>query len=476
MIIGGETDSNENGSTSEIVILGSTSGSNSTTLTTLPSVQANVFNPASLQIKQAPRQAYLRTNSTNYPAANGSSNRSISSLTVTTTPVIVRSTTNLTQVQLKRLCSKRGKEEALSNSSSSDEEEQQRTSKTTSPPNQKLHQLILNTPAQTTTTTSPMTQTTGMGPLKLTFNKSNTNNLLTVNMINPSSQPQITPVVSAASSHLASSSTAASSSSNSSISWSSLASSIAVTTMVNNSSSSVNESTSFSIADPDQIVTSPSSFTSSSSSSPSFSSSSSSSSSSSPYLKSQKSSIDQDYDSKYASSYSAASPTSICSSSATNDGTIDLQDDNSSTASGPIYVRQPGFEHHAHEVLANSNTTTPKIRNFSNLNLTTDQQQQQRIPAERITRVKKSDSASTLLGSKPSLDKTTSTKAKKKLCMMTSDSAMNDVNMLAGQLNNNSVNNNNLIPERHNVHLKPLSNRAKRGQSENPSDLFHTLT
>lgn len=151
----------------------------------------------------------------------------------------------------------------------------------------------------------------------------------------------------------------------------------------------------------------------------------------------------------FLDSFSAASPTSICSSSATNDGTIDLQDDNSSTASGPIYVRQPGFEHHAHEVVAVTGQPTPKIRNFSNLNLTNNE----RIPAERITRVKKSDSANTLLGNKPSvMDK----KVKKKLCMMTSDTSSETMNAL------NSGNS--LIPDRHNVHLKPLSNKAKRGK------------
>lgn len=47
---------------------------------------------------------------------------------------------------------------------------------------------------------------------------------------------------------------------------------------------------------------------------------------------------------------SISSPTSCCSSVTTNDGLLDF-DDSSSTASGPVYVRQPGFEHHAHEVI-----------------------------------------------------------------------------------------------------------------------------
>ena len=52
-----------------------------------------------------------------------------------------------------------------------------------------------------------------------------------------------------------------------------------------------------------------------------------------------------------SASFSAASPTSECCSLATSsDSAIDLHDDNSSTASGPIYVRQPGFDHHAHEL------------------------------------------------------------------------------------------------------------------------------
>lgn len=186
---------------------------------------------------------------------------------------------------------------------------------------------------------------------------------------------------------------------------------------------------------------------------------------------------------------SVASPTSCCSSLTTNDGIIDLHDDNSSTASGPIYVRQPGFEHHAHEVVLEqqikiqSTTSSPqqglinqdlnaKLSSLKNFIINSDNTNNK---ASRIMNklnkksdlinlpnpVLKSQSNSMSTGS---INVTTSScsntsltspnnkpsKAKKKLCIMNAD--LND-----------SSSNDAISPDKQNILLKPISNKSKRG-------------
>ncbi len=105
-----------------------------------------------------------------------------------------------------------------------------------------------------------------------------------------------------------------------------------------------------------------------------------------------------------------ASPTSCCSSygSGNNDSAIDLHDDNSSTASEPIYIRQPGFEHHAHEVQLDETT-------LFNLEQTlTTTAKKKKLNEKNISFLTSGLSVS-------GVSKKPSNKCKKKLCLMIGD-------------------------------------------------------
>ena len=111
-----------------------------------------------------------------------------------------------------------------------------------------------------------------------------------------------------------------------------------------------------------------------------------------------------------------ASPTSS-SNGANNDSAIDLQDDNSSTASGPIYVRQPGFEHHAHEIQMSSNgdnlLVVPSAIDTSNSHCAINSVNQKMS--------KKSEKTISFLTNSVNNTAKVNTKAKKKMCLMVSD-------------------------------------------------------
>ncbi len=111
-----------------------------------------------------------------------------------------------------------------------------------------------------------------------------------------------------------------------------------------------------------------------------------------------------------------ASPTS----SANNDSAIDLHDDNSSTASGPIYVRQPGFEQHAHEVQIDEQT----LRSLDQVLASTTGPVKK--PAKKVNEKNISflTSGMALSTSKPS------NKAKKKLCMMIGETVQGKLRFL----------------------------------------------
>jgi len=176
-------------------------------------------------------------------------------------------------------------------------------------------------------------------------------------------------------------------------------------------------------------------------------------------------SSDSDYGSLISSnnlSFSISSPTSCCSSSTHSSGNIssniDLNDDNSSTASGPIYVRQPGFEFHAHEVTTSSTPIIPIIIG--------EQQQQQQQQHQKTVKNLTTGKTSKKNENKPANTTTTTTttttklnnKAKKKLCMM-----LNSTDTLSPIIPIHSNNNNNNNKEYNNsIHLKPISNKAKR--------------
>lgn len=233
---------------------------------------------------------------------------------------------------------KRVKDEALSNSSSSDEESEshnQLLSQSEQQPlaqRQKLCQTGLQSSQNDNNKPQQINMTTNKGSSRL-----NVNHVV--------QQPKITPVVSQAERERLANST----SNNSQES--------AVTNgMICPSPNYLNQSMESSTSD---------------STNTSYSSSSLSKSTCSSSQKSSQSSLD----SPDMSFSCVASPTSCCSSSsANNDSAIDLHDDNSSTASGPIYIRQPGFEHHAHEVIEASShpqltfTSIPAVAVVNNNN------------------------------------------------------------------------------------------------------------
>ena len=111
-----------------------------------------------------------------------------------------------------------------------------------------------------------------------------------------------------------------------------------------------------------------------------------------------------------------ASPTSS-SNGANNDSAIDLQDDNSSTASGPIYVRQPGFEHHAHEIkmssYGDSLLEAQPVTDTSNSRCAVNS------VAQKTS--KKSEKTISFLTNSANNATKVNTKAKKKMCLMASD-------------------------------------------------------
>ena len=388
------------------------------------------------------RHIYLRANSTNTAGTktltklpNFASNLSIAtsqlnaSSTVISTPVLINKTGQLSKIQLSRATSKRGKEEALSNSSSSDEEEQKETCilptnlkivNSTSQPSFvsnnssfKLQQLILNPNKVQAATTST--------PIQLKQLDSNKNALLALN------QPHITPVVNSAA---AAAALAAAQSSNANIAPVVSQSILSTSSSSSSSASSSPSSAHLNSSESELAVSSPSSSPSSLS------------------FKSQKSSIDHEYTN---SSLSAASPTSCCSSSATNDVGIDLHDDNSSTASEPTYARQPGFEHHAHEVVVMQKLPHATPKSLANVNMN----------KTMLNKLKKGETCSSLLSKQQQqLQKNepkSTNKAKKKLCMMNSDVANLNVGINGGETVSGSE-----LADRQNVQLKPISNRAKR--------------
>ncbi|CAF0716223.1 unnamed protein product [Brachionus calyciflorus] len=274
---------------------------------------------------------------------------------------------------------KRGKEEALSNSSSSDEEDLNNQKA------QKQPALTIN-----------------LKPISV---KPRFNNMLSLNVSNTTisqAPPFITPVVSCSNS----------------------STSLCFTSPSNYLNTNLEH----------ELINSPSSLSTSSSCC---------SSSSSPYsglssassVKSQKSCSDQDFSS---SILSIGSPTSCCSSLTTNDGIIDLNDDNSSTASGPIYIRQPGFEHHAHEVVKQQDTNSTKMLNTLK-NFVINNSSEKKI--NKIVSKKLNYSSST--GALPETFDS-KTKVKKKLCIMN--------NECLTQIENTES------P----IQLKPISNRQKR--------------
>jgi hypothetical protein len=370
-------------------------------------------NPTSTtpKLPSAFNEMKLSFNNNNSTQLQSLQQQQIQSITVTP-PIILNKTTSsttnssssllLTKTQLNRITSvssKRGKDEALSNSSSSDEEtehqhrnqqqQQQRVNNTNQSNNQKL-QLILNN---------------GNSLKSLMSNKQT--NLLTITQQQqqPSQsqqQPYITPVVSAASVAAAAAAAASSSTAH---------------------QSSINYTTE------SDLINSPSSMSSNKS--------------------------ESDYGSLINSnlSFSISSPTSCCSSSnssscTTNDSSsaIDLNDDNSSTASGPIYVRQPGFEFHAHEVQQQQQQQQQQML----VAQTSEQQQQQQQPTKPLLKSlnrsnKKQDDSTTVCGSKSS-NTQKNTKAKKKLCMM----------LIADPMSSKEE------TKANSIQLKPISNKAKR--------------
>lgn len=226
--------------------------------------------------------------------------------------------------------SKRGnKEAALSNSSSSDDDDSEHSSiensrVNTSPSNGNRLQNLLIGQNQSIMNVNRAVIT----PVSKYSAQSS--------VLNVAQYPPITPVVNSSGNHTISSNGSLSSLSSSS------------------NQASESESSS-SICSPSQSI---SSVLSTSVSSSSSSASQQSSPMASVSICSQKS-LDQDF-----ANSSIASPTSCCSSvSTTNESNIDLNDDtSSSTASGPIYIRQPGFDHHAHEIIhQGSSSQLPSI-------------------------------------------------------------------------------------------------------------------
>lgn len=191
-----------------------------------------------------------------------SSNAIQTTLVTTTEPTLIIKNNNL-NILNNKAGSKRGKEEALSNSSSSDEDDlNQKQSNFTNNSVNKLNQLFNQNGTVALTPIAKQMTTISSG------NKYN--NMLTLNMT-AGTQPNITPVVSAAAN--------------------------------TNQASGTNAIQNVTNYLEPEIINSPSSMSSTSSSfcSSSSSSSSSPSSNQSSLSKSQKSSIDQDYDTKFTS-------------------------------------------------------------------------------------------------------------------------------------------------------------------------------
>ena len=266
------------------------SNSATTTISQTPSLTKTTNNINKHNYVRTPqyRSAYYMPN-----INTNSANVNNSSATTAAANTLVTSVYNR---QNSKINGKRGKEEALSNSSSSDEEELHQQQQTSS---HKLQQLLLN-PTTATTNITPVVHSQYNGqlstiPLKHSMNSNNLN--FNNNLRQPSYN--ITPIASSSSS-------------------STTTTNLHITTVV--SSNHSNAATNLTL-DTSKID---SEFDNSSSSK--------SAANYSPSTLSTTSSI-----ASYSPIHSVTSPSN-------NSENIDFQDDSSSTASGPIYIRQPGIK------------------------------------------------------------------------------------------------------------------------------------
>ena len=171
----------------------------------------------------------------------------------------------------------------------------------------------------------------------------------------------------------------------------------------------------------------------------------------------------------------------------TTDSNIDLNDDSSSTASGPIYIRQPGFDYHAHEIISAQHQQSQQISSSAvalsgNKKNLIENLKSFKINEPKANRVGKLDSVKKSKKSYDSLLHTnnikqvnsgslsnvnemainkSSPKAKKKFCMMLDGhsltiSANETLSAIINDLSNSKQ------QQQNNIQLKPLSNKAKR--------------
>jgi hypothetical protein len=178
----------------------------------------------------------------------------------------------------------------------------------------------------------------------------------------------------------------------------------------------------------------------------------------------------------------------------TNDSNIDLNDDSSSTASGPIYIRQPGFDYHAHEIVQHHQQTTQQqplsslistskqnlIANLKSFVINEPKSHRQAAAAGlngKLDSAKKSKksggdaSLSSLMkqanstGSLPlDMNSQANKKAKKKLCMMLDGGIginQSDLNSVLGGGEITSTPMTTTCGDT-GIQLKPLSSKAKR--------------
>jgi hypothetical protein len=323
------------------------------------------------------------------------------------TPIYNSATACLKRQTVSKISNKRGKEEALSNSSSSDEDDHQQQSQKAN--QNKLQQLLLNN--------TPMPNTSQLSTLKLpiTTNSMNFNNNLRQQNYN------ITPVTSSAQTHAY-------------LQQQQQLQPHTIPTIITTIASNPKQA-----VDNDGVQHAKVCQESENKQSLSLSSQSS------PILSSSASSI-----ASYSPIHSVTSP------SATNE-TFDLLDDSSSTASGPIYVRQPGFEHHAHEVTLEQ-TKTPNTTN-NNPNQS-DETKITKIASESNKIKNLLTTASGGTTSNIALSSKSNNKAKKKLCTIT-----NTTCTLPPTIPNH-VNNTLTAENTQNTQLIPLAKHQKKGMKE----------
>ncbi len=176
----------------------------------------------------------------------------------------------------------------------------------------------------------------------------------------------------------------------------------------------------------------------------------------------------------------------------TNDSNIDLNDDSSSTASGPIYIRQPGFDYHAHEIVqqqasfsASHMISTSKQNLIANLksfviNESKSHRQNGGLGSklDAAKKSKKSSGGDSFSNNIKQINSTSTgslsinescsnsqanKKAKKKLCIMLDGGlglTQSDLNSVLGDISDQPTTQNN--NNNNSIHLKPLSNKAKR--------------